>query len=571
METKNCQNCKKDFTIDADDFSFYEKMQVPPPTFCPECRMIRRFNYRNESMLFRRKDGHDGKEIFSGFSPKSPVVTYENKYWYSTEWDPLATGVEYDFSRPFFEQYRELMARAPLPSRSILNLLNSDYCNEASETKNSYLCFNVDYTENSGYCRKVAHLKDCFDVFESTEDELCYESLMVDKSYQTLFSIDCENCVNVWFSKGLRGCTNCFGSVNLKNKSYYFFNEPLTKEEYAKRIEAFNSGSHQTVAEMFKRAKDFWLQFPVKYSHTLRTIYSTGERIYDSKNVKDSYSVKEGENLRYCQDIQPKASNSYDYSVWGAGSENMYECETCGVGCYNVRFCFNCWDEARDLEYCVYCIGSKNCFGSVGLYKKEYCIFNTQYTKEEYFALREKIIEHMNSMPYVDSEGNIYRYGEFFPADLSPVAYNESLAQDFFPLSKEEAEKRGLHWHEIERKEYQTTMKAAALPDSIDEVTEEITKELIECATCLRAYRIIPLELQFYKKMKLPLPRFCHECRFIARFKFMNPPKLWHRNCMCINDEHGHSSMCPNEFESSYFPEGKDVVYCEECYQKEVI
>jgi hypothetical protein len=33
-----CQNCKKDFTIELDDFRFYEKIKVPPPTFCPEYR-----------------------------------------------------------------------------------------------------------------------------------------------------------------------------------------------------------------------------------------------------------------------------------------------------------------------------------------------------------------------------------------------------------------------------------------------------------------------------------------------------------------------------------------------------
>ena len=33
-ETKNCQNCKKDFTIESEDFAFYEKIKVPPPTWC---------------------------------------------------------------------------------------------------------------------------------------------------------------------------------------------------------------------------------------------------------------------------------------------------------------------------------------------------------------------------------------------------------------------------------------------------------------------------------------------------------------------------------------------------------
>ena len=33
-ETRVCQNCKKDFVIEPDDFLFYEKMKVPAPTFC---------------------------------------------------------------------------------------------------------------------------------------------------------------------------------------------------------------------------------------------------------------------------------------------------------------------------------------------------------------------------------------------------------------------------------------------------------------------------------------------------------------------------------------------------------
>ena len=34
-ETKNCQNCHTNFVIVPDDFSFYEKIKVPTPTFCP--------------------------------------------------------------------------------------------------------------------------------------------------------------------------------------------------------------------------------------------------------------------------------------------------------------------------------------------------------------------------------------------------------------------------------------------------------------------------------------------------------------------------------------------------------
>jgi len=163
METRNCQNCKKDFNIDQDDFSFYEKMKVPPPTFCPECRMIRRFNFRNEGFLFRRLDAHNDKEVFSGFSKSAKVKTYENSFWYGTDWNPLECGMDYDFNRTFFDQMSELLSVAPIPARSVYNMVDSDYCNEASEVRNCYLCFNVDYIENSDYLIKMQHTKDSLD------------------------------------------------------------------------------------------------------------------------------------------------------------------------------------------------------------------------------------------------------------------------------------------------------------------------------------------------------------------------------------------------------------------------
>ena len=176
----------------------------------------------------------------------------------------------------------------------------------------------------------------------------------------------------------------------------------------------------------------------------------------------------------------------------------------------------------------------------------------------------------MDNMPYVDSNGRIYKYGEFFPFDMSPNAYNESLANDFFPLTKEQALEKGYLWRDTNLREYETTVKSADLPDSINDVTENITSEIIECADCKRAYRIIELELNYYKKMKIPLPRICHNCRFTERFKLVNPPELWPGRCMCSQENHGHAGNCSNEFETSYAPDRPEIIYCESCYNKEV-
>ena len=61
-ENKICQNCKKDFIIEPDDFGFYEKIGVPPPTFCPECRLQRRLAWMVNLNLFKRRCDLCGEE-----------------------------------------------------------------------------------------------------------------------------------------------------------------------------------------------------------------------------------------------------------------------------------------------------------------------------------------------------------------------------------------------------------------------------------------------------------------------------------------------------------------------------
>src|SRR3989344_273751 len=119
METRACQNCKQNFTIEPDDFKFYEKMQVPPPTFCPKCRFQRRLAFLNLFNLYQRPCDLCGKNPVSDFAPGSPYKVYCAECWWSDKWDPLDYGRDYDFSRPFFEQIKELWRDVPLLGLSI--------------------------------------------------------------------------------------------------------------------------------------------------------------------------------------------------------------------------------------------------------------------------------------------------------------------------------------------------------------------------------------------------------------------------------------------------------------------
>jgi len=567
-ETKNCQNCKHEFVIEPDDFAFYEKMKVPPPTFCPKCRAQRRLAFRDYRVLYKRKDDHDGKEIFSIFPSDSPFKVYERDYWFSDKWDSMEYGQEYDFSRPFFEQIKDLSLKVPQPSRTVWSLENSDYSTGANNLKNCYLTFLATQSEDCMYSADINQVKSSIDVTQADSSESCYSSFQLVKCYKTFYSSHCENCVDVWFSKNLQGCNNCFGCLNLMNKSYYIFNQSYTKEEYIKKVKEFHTGSHRSVEDIRAQSSHLFSKSIVRCTFGKHNSGVLGEYIDNSKNVQHSYYVRDGEDCKYVQNLfAPTSKDCMDVSHWGQNIELIYETANCGTDSSRIKFCYRVYVGSHDCEYSMQCSGCSYIFGCVGLQNKQYCIFNKQYTKEDYEALIPKIIEHMNEMPYTDKKGRVYKYGEFFPAELCPFSYNETASREFFVLTKEEALRNGYRWKCPEEKNYTPTIKASELPDDIADVTDLVLKEVIECEhggtcndDCTIAYKITPAELRFYKQMNIPLPRLCHNCRHAERIKERRPMNLWDRKC----------AKCEKEIQTSYAPERPEIVYCESCYNREV-
>ncbi|KKQ86523.1 MAG: hypothetical protein UT09_C0032G0002 [Parcubacteria group bacterium GW2011_GWF2_38_8] len=152
-----CQNCKTQFTIEPEDFNFYEKIKVPSPTFCPECRMIRRMSWRNARNLYKHicdAKGH-GEIILSIYSKEKKHIVYDQKYWWRDSWDPLDYGKNYDFSKPFFIQFDELIKNVPLPNVSNLNPVNTEYANMTIDSKNCYLVFSGSRNENCFYSEGI--------------------------------------------------------------------------------------------------------------------------------------------------------------------------------------------------------------------------------------------------------------------------------------------------------------------------------------------------------------------------------------------------------------------------------
>ncbi len=586
---KSCQNCDSTFQIELEDLAFYERIQVAAPTWCSECRLRRRLLFRNERFLYKRKSDFSGKEIFTMYPQESEVKVYENEIWFGDEWDAMEYGLEYDPTKSFLIQLLELSRKVPRFALSTLYGVNSDYANNYTGFKNCYLAFHGNYAEDCLYGTGLNYSKNCVDNTEADHSENCYGNFCIERCANTFCSVQCSESFNLYLCKSCVGCNDCIACVNLRGKKHHIFNKPETKEAYEKKMREFNLGSHNALESLKTKAHAFWKQFPVRYMYGTKNLNCTGDYISNSKNVNRSFIVKDGENIRYSSHIQHgPTKDCYDYSVWGDKAELVYESAVVGLGVSNMRFCFECWNEVMDAEYSLYSSSSSHIFGCVGIKKKQHCILNKQYSENEYHTLREKIIKDMDERPFIDKSGHVYRYGEFLPPLFSPFPYNHTNAQDYFPLSKGECLAQGYVYKENEHRDYSKVVKSTELPDTIAETPSVITEAVVACKSieedrraaekrnCAEAFRILPRELQFYKTHNIPLPQRCYHCRHFERIQNRNPIKFYKRQCACKggsnSTDHAHNNHpCPNEFLTSYTPERKDIIYCEACYQQEVI
>ncbi|MEI7709318.1 MAG: hypothetical protein WCI76_01220 [bacterium] len=565
-ENKICQNCKKDFVIEADEFLFYEKIKVPVPTWCHDCKLIRRLVWRNEHSLFRRPNNAPGKNdsMISIYHPDEKLVSWDKESWWSDIWDPCDYGVDYDFSRNFFEQFKELLERVPHVALFDSKSVNARFCNYTVEMKDSYLVTATWASEDSMYCNRLWHCKFTHDSYMCFSTEFGYENLYCYDSSRLFFSRESEGCLDSYFLYDCRNCSNCILSTNLRNKSYCIENIQYTKEDYFKKKAELGLDTRSGLEQAKLRFQELWNNAFHKHLKLTNNVNVVGDQVTNSRNCYNVFDFKDGaENVRYASWGAKGLKDSADIGPGcGDGSELNYDTISAGVQNSFVLFSSLIW-YSTNIMYCSMMQSCNNCFGCSEMNNKQYCIFNKQYTKEEYEKLVSQIIEQMKRMLYIDAQVRSYGFGEFFPAELSPFAYNETVAQDYFPIDKKTAELQGFRWRDYNPTSYQTTIKGGELSQTIAEVGDSILDEVIECEITGKPYKILAQELSFYRRFNLPLPSIHPDERHNMRLKLRNPMVLNKRMCF-FGDKEVDTTYLSVEHG------GPEKVVCAEHYNKEI-
>ena len=585
METKICQNCKKEFRIEPDDFAFYEKISAPPPTWCPECRMRRRMLFRNEFIMYKHICPLCGKEGVSHFSSNVPFPVYCNECWWSDKWDPANYGRAYDPSKKFFDQWKELSDAVPRPNVEAYQNENSPYSDYTRFSKNVYLSPSTISSDNIGYSKGAWNCRDTFDSMVIQKSESVYEAIDSEHCVNCMWISNCKDCMDSSYLFDCRNAVRCFMSSNLRNKKFVFRNQQLSEEEHYKKIDDIGQDyeTHRALVKEYVEMRQHALH---RFANMIRCVNSIGDNLFNCKNSKYCFNAAGCEDIKYVV----QGSNAKDVQdMYGVGDKPvslLYDGVNVGYLDSNIYFSSNTFENCARVEYSDYCRTSEDLFGCVGLRKRQYYILNKQYNASEYKELRAKIMDDMIRNPYINLSGLVYAYGEFFPWEFSPFSYNEAMAHFYYPVTKEKARELGYKWHDSEVRDYSPTKFDKDLPETIKEIDDSILSEVIGCAhkqecehSCTFAFRIVPRELEFYQRMNIPVPRLCPGCRVGERKALRNPIKLWLRTCNCghqnkyqntVKHDHG-DSPCTNEFETSYAPERPEIVYCEECYLKEVV
>lgn len=572
MNSSNCSRCQNQFVVDDAEEKFIDavspeiagkKFNIPLPSLCPDCREQERLVWRNDRHIYRRKSDKTGNDIVSIYAPNNTdFKVFENELWTKDDWDPMSYGKDYDESKSFFEQFGNLLRAVPRQATNTTMNENSEYSNQTWKSKGLYLCFNVGPAEDCCYCSEAWWVKNCIDCFYAKNCEFCYSCFNIHESSNCFWSEQLNNCSNAYFSFDCIGCHDVFLCSNLRNKNYCIENKEYSKEEYLEKLASFEINKRSNVDELRNKFAQLKLSAIRKENNNQKTEDCTGDYLVECKDCSNCYYSHTSINCHRVINVDNDAKDCRDcdfitdaqycyYSTSVAGQRNNF-CVWIAYGSDNLY-----------SNFCDYC---DNCLGCVGLKHKKYCILNKQYSKEEYERVATEIIEKMQH----DGE-----WGKFMPMQYSYFFYNDTVANLYFPLNKEDTEKLGAKWQDqdfslkIDNDAYLPDDDILSYKD--ENKRKELLASVIKCSKSGKAFKIMPQELAFYIQHNIPVPTVHSEERYMELFRCRNPRRLYERQCDCDEEAHGHTGRCETRFKTTYAPERSEKVYCESCYQKAVI
>lgn len=546
--TRVCSETGESFDITERDIEMLKLLRVPPPKTVWWAAIRRQRAFLGGVDLFRRVLPN-GQSIVTMYDPESTVPIIPLREWQSDAFETLAFGKDVDANRPFFEQWRKFSERVSRPAMiQGPSNENSEWALDGLYQKNCYFTYGGTKNEDLMYSDI------CISCLRSSDLTICSECA------DCFGLVDCTNCTNVFFSERsercsdsaflleCRNCADCFGCSNLRNKKFCFLNEQLGEEEYRKQVAAIDLADSRTLDKWRTRIEgDVWSKSARPANHTQHCERSVGDGLYNCAETRgimvfDSKRAWDAVFVLHCTDVWRMTSAVY--------SENCFGCVTTNQSsrCVSTIACNSC----MDVEYSELLSNCAFCFGCIGLRNKKFCVFNKQYSEEEYWPLVDAIKTAMLERG---------EFGQFFPYELSPFAFNTSHGGNMYPLSPAEVAQLGARWYGFESEKQAPASSIDELPTRLADTTVEQLAKKYRCPVTGRPFGFVAPEIELHRSMKIALPRLHPTARRLARLRSYLPFLLHDRKC----------DSCGKQVETRIPPEHAAPIFCPTCYEQIMI
>ena len=430
-----CALTGEKWMMDEEEIKWLKKFHVPPATWCPMARMKIVAAYATGFGWWWNKHAKTGEKVLSYVHPATGLKVLPDPEFY--EQDHTDRARDYDPTRPFNDQIRELQLETPfaawrsltISENSIALLSQGDtnsYFVTMSSSKNTMYSYGAEITENSA------------EIYESQKIMNCYSVIFSRRLHNCKFIRQSYDLINCDFIFDCRNCENCFGASNKRNKKYLWFNEQLSKDEWEKRRAEVDLGSRKVVDEWLSKFRDMLEQdtvWPENFNEKVENC--TGELLQESENTTEGYYVDGSKNNHWVSYFF-RGCEGNAYTGGGQDTTNNYYSHSpiMSAGCKYVHSCYSC----QNVEYSMQCYNCEDCFGCVGLSRKRFCVFNRQYTEDEYW----KIVDDIRCNMLDRGE-----YGDFFPLGFSPTYFFASAALPWL-IDDKDAEELGANLYDLE-------------------------------------------------------------------------------------------------------------------------
>ena len=549
-----CELTGEKWLMDEEEISWYKKFNVPPSSVSPYVRRVWVRGFILGATIWWNKHFETGEPILSYVHPDNKIPVLPDEDWHKKDWGPeFAKDLD---DRSFLDQLRSLAHEVPIPARRVFG-----------EAKNTVGAGIVNAEDSFMVFGGVTKIKRCAYSFGINESEDLQEGYYAEASNKSFGLVNCKrmygsrvglqstDCISCDFVFDTRNCENCFLSSNLRNRKYVFRGEQLSQSEYESKMQQVDLSEYSVYKKYLDEYKQMLAHDAVwPENFNVHCENSTGEYLSKCVRCVKGFAMSNSNDCFHSQFTHYQCQGLA--FICGAFGSTDCLLSAATINGSQLKFCTTT-ARCHDLEYCMECFDCEHCFGCVGLKKKKFCILNKQYSEEEYWKVVDEIKTRMLE------EGT---YGQMLPGDLSaggmefvldvhggaPKDVIKSVGGVFYDpkhggvVSQKHEEMKG------------KALSASEIPDALEDGEKFVGKAILD-EELDRVFAVQSADYEFYKSMRLPLPRRHYMARLPALAHMGNTYTYHQDKCR----------ECSKEIQLAdniTFPDRK--VYCMECYLK---